>query len=105
MGGHWILLTVTGFILAGIVFFVFWWLYRRVSVTASKFYYRYHPLPSHRHSSSRQPPPPAPRSYSPSRRKFGLLPSFFQRSGFLKPDVESNASDAVYELVNPNRDD
>lgn len=84
MGGHWLLLTVTGFLLAGVLGFFLWWLYRRVTVTISRYYYRYVPRQSG-----------TPRSYSPPRRKLRIIPSLFQR----KKDVETGASDAVYELV------
>ncbi|KAL1954765.1 hypothetical protein VTO42DRAFT_713 [Malbranchea cinnamomea] len=84
MGGHWLLLTVLGFLLAGVVGFLLWTVYRRLTITITKYYYRYVPLQ-----------PSSPRSYSPSRRKRLTIPSFFQR----KKDIETGLSDAVYELI------
>lgn len=84
MGTHWLLLTVCGFLLAGFVGFFTWWAYRRLSVSMSRHYYRHAPRSSG-----------TPRSYSPTQRTRRLIPSFFQR----KKDIESGASDSVYELV------
>jgi hypothetical protein len=92
------LLTFTGFLLAAVVGVFLWWAYRRVLFIASKYYCRYTPVaPGHGSSSS------SPRAFSPSRRKLGIFPSFFQLSAFSKQDVESRGSEPHYELL--NRDD
>lgn len=96
MGGHWMLLTFTGFLLAGVLGVFLWWAYRRLLSACTRYYHRYQPLssgPGQSRSHSRS----ASRSISPSSRKRGIFPSLFSRRGpFTKQDVEAEPR---YELV------
>ncbi|EER28923.1 SUR1 protein, putative [Coccidioides posadasii C735 delta SOWgp] len=95
MGGHWVLLTVLGFILAGIVGAFLWWGYRRLIVLGSKYFHRYSPIQTRPSGAILNPS----RSFSPSR-KLGILPAFLQRrSSSRKRDEENALSDTVYELL------
>ncbi|KAK2748091.1 hypothetical protein FQN57_001214 [Myotisia sp. PD_48] len=90
MGGHWMLLTASGFLLAGLVGLCLWSSYRRVLSFTAKHYHRYTPLSPRSRDVS-----PASRSYSPSRRKFL---TFFQRPHSKKVD-EENITKTIYELT------
>ncbi|DAA79343.1 TPA_exp: putative Glycosyl transferase [Trichophyton benhamiae CBS 112371] len=90
MGSHWMLITFSGFLAAGIVGLALWRIYRRVLSLGSK-HARYTPLASGTSSPRR--------SLSPSRRKMRILPLFFQRSHAKKEDEEIGP-DSPYELGN-----
>ncbi|WEW61986.1 CSG1/SUR1-like protein [Emydomyces testavorans] len=95
MGGHWILLTVLGFVLAGVVGVFLWWGYRRLLIFGSKYCHGYSPVSSRPSGAILH----SPRSFSPSR-KLGILPSFLQRrSSSTKRDEEHGSTDSAYELL------
>lgn len=92
MGGHWMLLTTIGFLLAGVVGFCLWWAYGRLLLLGSSYRYRYSRL-SNRSST------PSTTSPAPSNRR-SLMPSFFRRTSLKKEDEENCAAkDTLYELV------
>ncbi|KAI1920941.1 CSG1/SUR1-like protein [Ophidiomyces ophidiicola] len=92
MGSHWMLLTIVGFLLAGIVGTFMWWAYRRLLIFTSKYCHRYSPIATR--------PSGSHRSFSPPR-KLGILPSFLQRrSASRKRDEENALSTTIYELIN-----
>ncbi|KAM5440995.1 CSG1/SUR1-like protein [Microsporum ferrugineum] len=90
MGSHWMLITFSGFLAAGIVGLALWRIYRRVLSIGSK-HARYTPLASGTSSPRR--------SMSPSRRKMRILPLFFQRPHAKKEDEEIGP-DSPFELGN-----
>ncbi|KAK2764906.1 hypothetical protein FQN54_008603 [Arachnomyces sp. PD_36] len=94
MGGHWMLLTTIGFLVAGIVGFCLWWAYGRLLLLGSSYRYRYSRIPT------RSSPPSTATSPAPSQRRTLAMPSFFRRSSLKKEDEENCGSkDTFYELV------
>lgn len=94
MGQHWILLTVCGFAMAGVVGFGLWWAYSRMISFGSKYRYRYSKIPSFGAMS------PSLSSSSPGRRGGArrYVPTLFRRAS-AKEDLEAMRLDVTpYEL-------
>ncbi|KAJ9301365.1 CAZyme family GT32 [Paecilomyces variotii] len=83
MGGHWMLLTVLGFVLAGVVGFAVWWAYGRLLLLGSQYRYRYRKIPG---------AATVTRSTSPLR-----MPNFLRRVSANK-DEECGVIETTYEL-------
>lgn len=83
MGGHWMFLTVLGFVLAGVVGFALWWAYGRLLLLGAQYKYRYRKIPGAATVS---------RSTSPLR-----MPNFLRRVS-AKKDEECGVSETTYEL-------
>lgn len=96
MGGHWLFLTVVGFILAGVVGFCLWWAYGRLLMLLAQYRYRYTRIPTI--------VSPSGSPLSPNRGALRIMPAFLRRmSSSKKVDEETGVSEAYYEL-NRRRD-
>ncbi|KAJ5902506.1 Mannosyl phosphorylinositol ceramide synthase SUR1 [Penicillium taxi] len=93
MGQHWLFLTVSGFLLAGVFGVCLWWTYGRVMLLGSKYRYRY----------SKVPIITTTRVASPSRRSRGLMPTLLRRVSFKEDEESTGVVETSYELC--RRDD
>ncbi|PGH03134.1 hypothetical protein AJ80_08729 [Polytolypa hystricis UAMH7299] len=97
MGQHWKLLTVAGFLTAGVVGLCLWWLYTRVirlgSRRWSRVHHRYARIPSRAPSAA--PTPPHSPSVSPTRIKLRNIFPNHQRNSKRDDDVETGHIERV----------